>query len=289
MKKTVIIGGGPSGAACALWLHQLGCKALLIEASSRAGGLQKESPYINDWFPAVMGLQGRQIAHNLHEQLLAAGVALRTNTPVLRVHVQEDLVDVHLSDGTQVQAHYLVVATGAKFRSGGFTASPLLSIGPGHNFEGMEVANRRVAILGGGDNSFDAYKFAMQRGAASAHIFARNLRAKKVTTRHVPDSSISVGAFEVDENAMSINGQPFDCISVQFGFEAVLPNGLEQLELAATGQVVSDHWGQTNLTNVYAIGEVANAFHPATVTSMAHGIQAAKHIQTRIESSAGHS
>ena len=278
IKKTVIIGGGPAGSSCALWLHQLGCDVLLAEKSSEVGGLQNASPYINAWFPSVQGLQGKQIARNIHEHMLTCGVALRTNTTVQRVHVLENSVDVDFCDGTQVQARYLVVATGAKFRSGGFTASERLAIGPGKNFEAMDVANKRVAILGGGDNAFDAWQFAMQRGAAQAQIFARSLRAHGVSMTRVPKACVSVGPLDVDEHAITVNGRAFDCISVQFGFEAVMPDGLDKLERTAKGYVLADHWGQTNLPNVYSIGEVTNTFHPATVTSMAHGIQAAKRI-----------
>jgi thioredoxin reductase len=246
--------------------------------------LQNASPYVNAWFPSVQGLQGQQIARNIHEHLLACGVALRTNTTVRRVRVQENSFAAEFSDGTQVPAHYLVVATGAKFRSGGFTASERLAIGPGRNFEAMEVANKRVAILGGGDNAFDAQRFAMERGAAQAQIFARSLRAHGVTMNRVPKACVSVGTFEVDERAMTVNGQAFDCISVQFGFEAVLPDGLDKLERTAKGYVLANHWGQTSLPKVYSIGEVTNTFHPATVTSMAHGIQAAIHIHADIAS-----
>ena len=284
MKKTLIIGAGPAGASCGLWLHQLGCEVLLLEGSDQAGGLQKQSPYRNEWFPAVEGLQGREIARNLHVQLLERGVALRTNARVLRVHVREQGASIDLADGSQLQADYLVVATGAKFRTGGFTATPRLAIGPGRNFEAMDMAGKRVGILGGGDNAFDAHKFAMQRGAAHAQIFARQLRAQRLTMGRVPKDCVSLGAFQVDPQAMTINGQAFDCISVQFGFEAVVPEGLEQLARTPGGHLLANAWGQTSLPGIYAVGEVAATFHPATVTSMAHGIQAAKHIQTCMES-----
>jgi thioredoxin reductase len=278
MKKIVIIGGGPAGASCALWLHQLGCDVQLIEKYSQAGGLQNASPYVNAWFPSVQGLQGQEIARNFHEHLLDSGVSLRTNTTVRRVHFQEKSLAVDFSDDERVLAHYLVIATGAKFRTGGFTASERLAIGPGRNFEALDLANKRVAILGGGDNAFDAHRFAMERGAAHAQIFARSLRAQSVTMNRVPKTCVSLGTFEADERVMKVNGQSFDCISVQYGYEAVVPDGLDKLERTASGYVLADHWGATSLPNVYAIGEVTNTFHPATVTSMAHGIQAAKHI-----------
>ncbi|MFM8314948.1 MAG: NAD(P)-binding protein, partial [Deltaproteobacteria bacterium] len=47
--EALIVGGGPAGCSCALWLKHLGLKPLLIERSHRLGGLQNDSPYPNIW------------------------------------------------------------------------------------------------------------------------------------------------------------------------------------------------------------------------------------------------
>ena len=49
MHDAVIVGGGPAGASCALWLARLGLSPLLVEASARLGGLGNDNPFTDDW------------------------------------------------------------------------------------------------------------------------------------------------------------------------------------------------------------------------------------------------
>jgi len=280
--NTIVIGAGPAGSACALWLHQLGCPVQLLEARAQAGGLQRFSPYENRWLPAVMGLPGQEVATHLQRQLIERGVDLQLHTAVEQVSCADSGFQLHLRDGRVLRAAQVVLATGARFRSGGFQDSATVAVGPGHPIEALDVAGKRVAVLGGGDNAFDQYGFLTARGARSVTVFARRVRAQRKLREQVPADDVVEGPFEADATAMRVNGQPFDVFSVQFGFEPVVPPGLESLQRSTQGFVQADHWGQTSLDGVYAAGEVAQTFHPSVVTSFAHGVQVAKHIQQRL-------
>lgn len=280
---TVVIGAGPAGAACALWLHQVGCPVLLLDKNPCAGGLQQFSPYENVWIPSVMGRRGEEVARNLEDHLRHSGVPMRLSAGVSKVTASRDGgFLLRCSDRCDHAASQVVLATGARFRAGGFTPSATLSVGPGKNFEAIDVGGRRVAVLGGGDNAFDAYLFAKRRKARECRIFARTLRAQRKLRAMVPAEDVHIGPVAVDALAPAVNSEPFDFISVQYGFEAVVPAGLEQLQRTAAGYVEADLWGLTSMDGVYAAGEVANTFHPCVTTSFAHGIQVAKHIQKRL-------
>ncbi|MFU1949387.1 FAD-dependent oxidoreductase, partial [Bordetella avium] len=45
----VIVGAGPAGASCAVWLARLGLAPVLVEASARPGGLTADNPFTDDW------------------------------------------------------------------------------------------------------------------------------------------------------------------------------------------------------------------------------------------------
>ncbi|WP_342618313.1 FAD-dependent oxidoreductase [Rhodoferax sp. GW822-FHT02A01] len=275
---TLVIGAGPAGSACALWLHQLGCPVTLLERCAQAGGLQTFSPYENRWLPSLMDATGQEIAARLDAQLRFAGVDLRTGVGVRAISPNATGFAVELEDGGILQAPQVVLATGARFRSGGFHNAGAVAIGPGHNTEALEVQGKRVAFLGGGDNAFDQYGFIMRRGAQSVTLFARAVRAQHVLRAAVPASDVVVGPFEVRQRDMTVNGQVFDAISVQFGFEAVVPEGLQALQRTPLGFVAANLWGETSVPHLYAAGEISQTFHPCVATSFAHGIQVAKHI-----------
>lgn len=279
---TIIIGAGPAGASCALWLHQLGCPVLLLEKNASVGGLQQFSPYENAWIPSVTGRRGMDVAASLHQHLVERQVPMRLGSPVKQVSPASPGWSVTLESGEVLEAAYVVLATGSKFKTGGFAPTQRLSIGPGKGFEAIDVANKTVAVLGGGDNAFDAWAFATKRGARRVDLFARRVRAQAKLRQAVPGDRIVEGDFVADQDAMTVNGVPYDVIAVLFGFEAVVPRGLESLERTPEGYVRADHWGLTSLDSVYAAGEVTNTLHPCVTTSFAHGIQVAKHIQKRL-------
>ena len=124
--QTLIIGGGPAGIACAIWLRKLGIEAILLEASGALGGLQTRSPYENLWIPGVQGKTGQQVAQALSDHAAALGVDTRLECPVLTV---TDQYTVTTPQG-DLTAPYLVIATGTRPRAGGFAPSETVAIGP---------------------------------------------------------------------------------------------------------------------------------------------------------------
>jgi thioredoxin reductase len=150
-----------------------------------------------------------------------------------------------------------------------------------HDFRGQ-----KVAVLGGGDNAFENALYAMNRGAASATIFARTVRAQHQLVARVPVCDVHEGGYAVDVERMTVDGRPFDLIMVFYGWEPCVPFARSlRLELTGTGFVAVDPLTtQTSHDKVYAIGEVSQRQHPCVVTAMADGVVAAKAIQARVES-----
>lgn len=275
--QVLIIGGGPAGISCAIWLKKLGVDCVLLEASAQLGGLQTRSPYENLWIPGVQGKTGQQVAASLADHAAAVGVDVRLKCPVISVDGRQ------VTTATSVfTAPYLVIATGSQPRTGGFTASDRIIIGPGVGMEALEVKGKRVAIFGGGDNAFDQARFARDRGA-KVTIFSRNMpRAQTLLQALIPEVGVVVGDYAADQNAMTVNGEPFDAFGIMFGFEAMAPTGLT-LELD-NGYVRVDRFGETSLPGVYACGEATDYWHPCVTTSAAHGIQVAKQISIKLQS-----
>jgi thioredoxin reductase len=282
LEDVVVIGGGPAGAACALWLHQLGSRVLLLEAQGAIGGLQLRSPYANRWLPGVMDRSGRDVAASLQRHLETAGVPHRVDFEVEHVVGRAQCFEVWRG-GESIPARHLVLATGAQPRDGGFRASATVAIGPGMPMELLPVAGKRVAILGGGDNAFDQAAFVQRRGAQQLHIYCRNPpRAQPLLQRQVDASQVLVGPFDADAQHMTVNGQPYDLFGVQFGFQACVPRGLD-LALCGGCVVVDRHGAVPGVPRLHAAGEVTGFWHPCVATAYAHGIQVAKAIQQALQ------
>ena len=272
-KEAIILGGGPAGVSAAIWLKKLGVDAVLLERSSALGGLQRRSPYENLWIPGVQGKTGQDVARALTDHAAAAGVEVRlTHTaPVSR----DDLYQTG-----NYEAPYVVIATGTTPRAGRFTPSARVAIGPGEPMEALDIAGQRVAILGGGDNAFDQARFARDRGGQVTVFSRRPPRAQAMLRDQIPDVRVVVGAYVARQKTMTVDGEAFDAFGVMYGFEAVVPDGLDPRRRG--GYVQVNRLGETSLPGVYACGEVTDYWHPCVTTAAAHGIQVAKQIAMKL-------
>jgi thioredoxin reductase len=293
----VIVGGGPAGVSCAVWLARLGLSPLLVEAGERLGGLTATNPFADDWVAALPGATGLQIAANLAQSAQAAGVPVSLRSPVAQVRVEDNLYVVESAAGSAdpgktVRGHTLVIASGVLARNlAGYPPRarwPGVLVGPGSAIVAQDYAGLSVAVLGGGDNAFENFVYVRGRGAKTVHLYSRTVRAQSQWIARAGDAGVHRGGYAVDPAARTVNGRRYDLILVFYGWEpqAAFADGLD-LARDERGYIRTDAaTAQASLPGVYAIGEVANRMHPCVVTSMADGVVAAKAIQRRREQQA---
>lgn len=289
----IIVGAGPAGVSCALWLTELGLSALLIEASPRVGGLMNDNPFSDRWVAVLPDATGQQMAANLARSVKAAGVPLRLGASACSVSlcaggVRTILADV---DGRTENVHgrTLVIASGVQARTlPGHPARarwPGVLVGPGSAIVAQDYTGLSVAILGGGDNAFENYVYVRSRHARLVHLYARSVRAQRQWIARVDPADLRVGPYQVDPVARTVDGHPYDLLLVFYGWEprTAFADSLN-LERDDRGYIRTCFaTAETSVRDVYAIGEVANRMHPCVVTALADGVVAAKAIQRRWE------
>lgn len=286
----VIVGGGPAGVSCAVWLARLGLSPMLIEAGERLGGLTAANPFADDWTAVLPGATGQQVAANLAQSARAAGVPVALRSPVVQARVEENLYILDLTESrAAVCGRSLVIASGVQARNlPGYAPQarwPGVLVGPGSAIVAQDYTGLSVAVLGGGDNAFENFVYVRGRGAKTVHLYSRTVRAQSQWVARAGDAGVHRGDYDVDPAARTVNGRRYDLILVFYGWEpqAAFVDGLE-LARDERGYIRTDTaTAQTSLPGVYAIGEVANRMHPCVVTAMADGVVAAKAIQRHHE------
>ncbi|WP_019937688.1 NAD(P)/FAD-dependent oxidoreductase [Bordetella sp. FB-8] len=296
----VIVGGGPAGVSCAVWLARLGLSPVLMEAGERLGGLAAANPFANDWIAALPGASGPQIADNLAQSAQAAGVPVMLESPAAQVLAQENFYVVESVGPRQVGprkagprkavcGRALVIASGVQARNlAGYAPQarwPGVLVGPGSAVVAQDYTGLSVAVLGGGDNAFENFVYVRGRGAKTVHLYSRTVRAQSQWIARAGEAGVHRGDYGVDPAARMVNGRRYDLILVFYGWQpqAAFADGLD-LARDERGYIRTDAaTAQASLPGVYAIGEVANRMHPCVVTSMADGVVAAKAIQRRRE------
>ena len=199
MYDAIIVGAGPAGASCALWLARLGFAPLLVEAGSQVGGLCLAHPFADDWNASLPGHTGPQVAANFAVSLQRAQVPVLLSQPVQAVSSQQGGFAVTTRNGKTLQGRHLVLATGTRARGlahsgaevdarasantcasegAGVNSSvnaeahsaasrvkpfPGVLIGPGDHIVAQQFEGLKVAVLGGGDNGFENALYATER------------------------------------------------------------------------------------------------------------------------------
>ncbi|MFC5068432.1 NAD(P)/FAD-dependent oxidoreductase [Flaviflagellibacter deserti] len=284
----LIIGGGPAGASCAVWLAKLGFDVAVVDARPNVGGLLNDSPFVNGWIATQPGVTGPDLAEQMGLSLAAIGVPLMLGCRVTNVEAGgrsfSTTFEMHTGKLRTETSRLVVLATGVRPRSGGLGSAPKLLFGPGRHVHDADFAGKTVAILGSGDNAFENYDFVRSRGADTVHIYARSpARAGRFFRERVPEAGVRIGPYEVDEDKATVDGSPYDLILVMYGWEPTPLPGLSP-ELDEQGYVKTHpETCETSISGVYAIGEMTRRAHPSVVTAMADGVVAAKAIQRVLE------
>jgi thioredoxin reductase len=292
----LILGGGPAGCACALWLHELGLRAALVEHEARLGGWLAESPYPNRWIPGGAGETGIDLARRMDQHLSGLGLPIHRQSIVSRIdrdtkgfRVTVAPTGVTHGEVRHFSALHLVIATGVEPRGGGLTAGPEVIIGPGRRIEAFDFAGREVAILGGGDNAAENYGFIRAKRPSRLVIFARTRRARPALADAIPAQAWRIGEYSVEALTRTVShagrAERFDVLVVLYGWQARIPEslaGLAENLIDARGFVGTDAARRTAVANLWAIGEVAQAVHPCSLTAMSDGVVCAKAIEREL-------
>jgi thioredoxin reductase (NADPH) len=280
----IVIGAGPSGVSCALWLKQLGYEPVVVDRNASCGGLQLLNSFTNTWIATSANAYGKDVAAAMHANMVRHKVEMRLGVTATAAVRHPSGWSVAMSSGANLYGRFLVLAAGTSPKKGGFSNRVGMIIGPGPGVANTNFSGAKVAILGGGDSAFENYDFVKRRGALTVKIYARSIRARAEMLSRATEQDVQLGDYMVNELTRTVNGETYDHIIVLYGYEANRSSllGLE-VGMRTDGFVLTDNRCQTTIETVFAIGEIAQRAHPCCVTAMADGVTAAKEIQRRCE------
>ena len=264
----VVVGGGPSGLAAALWLGRYRRSVVVVDSQEyRSAAVERSHGYLgrDPQTPVELLARGR-------EELLAYPTASIRRTSVTSVGRRPDgLFDVRLADGALV-AHRVVLATGVRdvFPSvRGFDEHYGASVFHCPACDGYEARDRDVVALG-----WDAHLV----GFASTLLnWARSVTVVTNGRRFAGDEACrdtlhGNGIELVEQDAAELVGSRGDLEAVLLASGRRLPASLvffslahvPQVDLATglgcalddEGYVVVERDGRTTVEGVYAAGDL---------------------------------
>ena len=111
----VIVGGGPSGLAAAVYGASEGLSTVLVEREA-PGGQAGTSSRIENYLGFPAGLSGADLARRAVDQARRFEVEILTPQEVSGVRVEDPYRIVTLTDGTEISCYALIVTTGVSYR-----------------------------------------------------------------------------------------------------------------------------------------------------------------------------
>jgi len=164
----VVVGAGPAGLAAAVYGASEGLSTLLLDAVS-IGGQAAASPRIENYLGFPEGTSGEELTSRGLIQAQKFGATVSTPSVVDGLKPLDDVIRLHLTDGTDVRAQAVVIATGARYRR--------IPLARWHDFEGAGIffaateieaefcRGERVVVVGGANSSGQAALFLASRGS----------------------------------------------------------------------------------------------------------------------------
>ena len=310
-----IIGGGPAGMSCALWLHNYGLHPVIIEKERALGGIARMSPYPNEWLLGQRGKTARENAAEFAAHIHELGIETWLGATTRRLRRQNSgRWRLDASGGPAARSLSgagIVIATGTRFageewldrvkNARRMAGTGRLHLGASAVGEPGADLGSHVAIIGGGDNAFDVSRMLAEKGVRVSVIMrSKSPKAQPLLVerlrRHQASGLVQLMAertVEALDDAGSRLGIRLrgggeievDHVVLLFGYR---PNTNDPwlAELApatdARGYLLVDGNMETSCRGAFAAGDVANPADPCIATALASGAIAARRIAKRL-------
>jgi alkyl hydroperoxide reductase subunit F len=293
----LIVGGGPAGAAAAVYAARKGIRVGV--AAERFGGQVNDTMGIENYI-SVLETDGPKFAAALEAQVRHYEVDIMNLQRAEKIVPAADVggwVQVHLANGGVLQARSVIVSTGARWRNvnvPGEQEYKNKGVAYCPHCDGPLFKGKRVAVIGGGNSGVEA---AIDLAGVVAHVtlveFADALKADAVLVsklKSLPNVTIHVNAqtTEITGDGQKVNGLRYkdratgqetlvalEGVFVQIG---LVPNTeflKDTLELSKFGEIVIDDKCHTNLPGVFAAGDVTTVPYKQIVIAAGEGSKAA--------------
>ena len=295
--EVLIVGGGPAGAAAAIYAARKGIRTGVV--TERFGGQVLDTLGIENYI-SIVQTDGPHFATALEQHVKAYEVDIMNLQQAERLVAAQEaggLHEVRLTGGAVLRSRSVILATGARWREinvPGEAEYRNRGVAYCPHCDGPLFKGKRVAVIGGGNSGVEA---AIDLAGLVAQVtlieFAPELRADAVLQRKLlslKNVTVVVNAqtTEVTGDGSKVNGLTYreratgevrhvelEGVFVQIG---LVPN-TEWLKgtiaLSRHGEIEVDARGQTSIAGIFAAGDVTTVPYKQIVIAAGDGAKAA--------------
>jgi alkyl hydroperoxide reductase subunit F len=293
----LIVGGGPAGAAAAVYAARKGIRVGV--ASERFGGQVNDTLAIENYI-SVLETDGPRFSAALESHARSYGVDIMNLQRAVSLTPAAEpggLIELELESGATLKGRSVIVATGARWRNVNVPGEDQYrnkGVAYCPHCDGPLFKGKRVAVIGGGNSGVEA---AIDLAGVVEHVtlieFAPQLKADAVLVNKLmslPKVTIRTNAqtTEITGASGKVNGLryrnresgdehwlPLEGVFVQIG---LVPNTewlRGTVDLSRFGEIAVDAGGHTNIPGVFAAGDCTTVPYKQIVIAAGDGAKAA--------------
>ncbi len=299
--KTLIIGSGPAGYTAAIYASRSSLNPVLYEGLQPGGQLTQTTEIEN--FPGYPeGTTGQELMDDLRAQAERLGTDIREGL-ITKVELSKDGSTPHkvtTDDGTVLEAHTLIISTGASAKYLGLADEEKYAgqgVSACATCDGFFYRKKVVAVVGGGDTACEEAQY-LSSLARKVYLIVRRdvLRASDAMQQKVMAAenieilwnTQTIGLFgengvegaHLVENKGGANERRYD-LPIDGFFLAIghHPNSevfRPDVEVDEQGYIKVQHpTTATNVPGVFAAGDVADPLYRQAISAAGSGCHAA--------------
>jgi alkyl hydroperoxide reductase subunit F len=294
----LIVGGGPAGAAAAVYAARKGIRTGVV--AERFGGQTLDTLGIENYI-SVLETDGPKFAAALEAHVRAYDVDImngqRVEALVPAAQPGGGMTGVKLANGAELKARSVILSTGARWKNvnvPGEAEYRTKGVAYCPHCDGPLFKGKKVAVIGGGNSGVEA---AIDLAGVVEHVtlfeFMDQLKADAVLVKKLlslPNVTVHLNAqtLEITGDGSKVNGLRFKDrttgveqtvalagVFVQIG---LVPNTeflRGTVELSRYGEILVDARGATNLPGVFAAGDATTVPFKQIVIAAGDGAKAA--------------
>jgi thioredoxin reductase (NADPH) len=289
----LILGAGPGGLTAGLYLCQSKVNTVLIDVALPGGHVSTTHEVSN--YPGFIDPQpGYLLSHNMSEQTKLCGTAYKVAVDVTKI----DLVnkEVVIDEYETVKAKKIIIATGTSPNLMGIPGERELK-GKGISYcatcDAKYYGDKEVVVIGGGNSAVEEADFISKFASkiTMVHQFDAFTGNRQAQEKLFANPKISV-LFEHEPRAFYREGDKLvteiedlktktktklisDGVFIFIGMKPNIEIFKDKLELDNWGYIKTDEDMRTNISDVFAVGDVISKKYRQITTAVADGTIAA--------------
>ena len=186
----VVVGAGPAGLAAAVYASSEGLDTLVIEREA-IGGQAGSSSLIRNYLGFSRGVSGAELAQRAYQQAWVFGTDFVLMRDATALRAEGERLAIALSDGSEVTARTVVLATGVSYRRLDRPSLDELT-GAGVFYgastsEAQALTGKRAYVVGGGNSAGQAAMH-LSRYAERVTILIRGDTLAKSMSQYLRDT-----------------------------------------------------------------------------------------------------